>query len=101
MGSNITRQKRRAEFMRLPLSDLAAWHLMVTCAGCPGPPRYLPITVLAGRYGMQRTLGAIVPRLRCQFRTCRQYPASVKLCSSLDERDAKLVEVVLAGPGAF
>ena len=85
--------------MRLPLCDLAAWHLMVTCAGFPGPARYLPITVLARRYGMRQTLGVIVPRLRCQFRTCRQYPASVRLCCSLDERDTKLIKVVLAGPG--
>jgi hypothetical protein len=34
MGSNVTRQKRRAEFMRLPIAELAAWHLMVTCTSC-------------------------------------------------------------------
>jgi hypothetical protein len=97
MGSNITRQKRRGEFIKLSLPELAGWHLMVRCTACRDD-RYLPIDVLIERHGPQHTLGHILPRLRCQFRTCRQAPACVKLCSSL-ERDA--VCVVLVGPGAF
>ena len=100
MGSNLTRQKRRAEFMKLSLPELASWHLMVTCGGCRDP-RYLPVDVLIERYGPQYTLGNIVPRLQCRFRTCRQAPASVRLCSSLEERDPKTVMVMLVGPGAY
>jgi hypothetical protein len=97
MGHNVTRQKRRGEFMKLALPELAAWHLIIRCSGCPDD-RYLPIATLIERYGTQHTLGRIVPRLRCQFRICRQAPASVKIFSSLDE-DA--VCVTLVGPGAF
>jgi hypothetical protein len=100
MGSNVTRQKRRAEFMKLPIAELTAWHLMVTCTSCRDA-RYLPIEILAARYGTACTLADIVPRLRCRFRTCRQPPAVVKLFSSLDDRDARTVAVVLVGPGAF
>jgi hypothetical protein len=100
MGSNITRQKRRAESMKLSLPELAGWHLIVTCAGCRDP-RYVQIDTLLERHGPQHTLGHIVPRLRCQFRTCRQAPSSARLFSSLDARDPKAVEVVLIGPGAF
>jgi hypothetical protein len=97
MGSNITRQKRRGEFLKLSLPELAGWHMMVRCAGCTDD-RYLPIAALIERHGPQHTLGRILPRLRCQFRTCRQAPAVVKLHSSLEPN---AVCVVLVGPGAF
>lgn len=100
MGANISRGKRRGEFMKLSLPELAGWHLIVTCANCRDP-RYVPIDTLLERHGPQHTLGHIVPRLRCQFRTCRQTPASVKLASSLEDRDPKTIEIVLIGPGAF
>jgi hypothetical protein len=100
MGANISRRKRRSEFMKLSLPELAGWHLMVTCGACRDP-RYLPIDELIKRHGPQHTLGHIVPRLRCQFRTCRQAPAGVKLHSTLDARNPKAVDVVLVGPGAF
>ncbi len=34
MGANISRSKRRSEFMKLSLPELAGWHLIVTCANC-------------------------------------------------------------------
>ena len=100
MGANISTGKRRTEFMKLSLPELAGWHLIVTCAGCRDP-RYVPIDTLLDRLGSQHTLGQIVPRLRRQFRTCSQAPAAVRLFSSLDERDPKALEVVLIGPGHF
>jgi hypothetical protein len=97
MGHNVTRQKQRGEFMKMGLAQLAGWHFMVRCQACTDD-RYLPVDVLIARYGPQHTVGRIVPRLRCQFRTCRQAPASVKLYASLDPG---AVCVVLVGPGAF
>ena len=97
MGGNISPQKRRAAFVKLSLPELAEWHFIIRCQSCTDD-RYLPVAVLIERYGPQHTLGHILPRLRCRFRTCRRAPASVKLYSSTD-RDA--VCVVLAGPGAF
>jgi hypothetical protein len=97
MGTNTTRQKRRGEFMKMGLADLAGWHLMVRCTACTDD-RYLPIDVLLARYGPQHTLGRIVPRLRCRFPTCRREAGGVRLYASLD---TGAVCVVLVGPGAF
>ncbi len=97
MGSNITRQKRRGEFMKLPLGDVAGWHFMIRCSGCTDD-RFVPIGTLIQRYGPTPLLGNLVPRLRCRFRACRRTPATVKLHSSLDPG---AVCVVLVGPGAY
>ena len=97
MGHNISREKRRAAFIRMPLPDLAGWHLIIHCRSCP-EERVLSVAGLIERHGTAHTLAWIVPRLRCAVPTCRQAAGSVMLYSSL-ERGAQCV--VLGGPGAF
>ena len=101
MGHNTSNEKRRHALIRLPLGDLAHWHLMATCPQCRDK-RYLPIGALIDRYGPEHTLSDVLTRLRCRFRTCRQAPAALHLFSKLDgDPGPPVVHVVLKGPGAF
>ena len=71
MGHNTSTEKRRTTLMRLPLSDLAGWHLLAACPACRDE-RIIQLDGLIERYGRTQTLILLVPRLRCRFRNCRQ-----------------------------
>ncbi len=73
-------RKRRETLIRLPLTELADWHLVVTCAACRAE-RILPISALADRHGGERTLVMLLPRLRCGQPPCRRPPSLVRLRS--------------------
>jgi hypothetical protein len=70
--------KRRDTMARLPIGELAGWHLMVSCGACRDE-RIVSINRLVDRYGPAPTLVQIVPRLRCAGARCRQPPILVKL----------------------
>jgi hypothetical protein len=97
--------RRRETLIRLPISELAEWHLMVSCAACRAE-RILPVRSLAERYGGDRTLVVLLPRLRCGVASCRRPPSLVRLRSRFPAHPGPpLVEVVVmrppvAGPGA-
>ena len=97
MGHNTSHEKRRSAFQQLTLCELEECSLVILCRSCPDE-RTLPIATLIEHYGAERTLGWVVPRLRCGVRTCRQAPASVVLHPPM-ERRAQCV--VLVGPGAY
>ncbi len=83
--------------MRLPLGELAEWHLVVTCAACRAE-RILPVSDLLAAYGAQRTLVMLVPRLRCRVAACRRPPSLVRLRSRFPAHPGPpIVDVVLTG----
>jgi hypothetical protein len=89
--------KRRETLMRLPLGDLAEWHLLVTCESCRAE-RIVPLRDLITAYGPERTLVMLVPRLRCRIPACRRPPSLVRLRSRFPAHPGPpIVDVVLAG----
>jgi hypothetical protein len=89
--------KRRETLLRLPIGDLAEWHLTLTCAACRAE-RILLIRDLVARHGPDRTLVMLLPRLRCRVATCRRAPACVRLRSRFPAHPGPpIVDVVLAG----
>ncbi len=91
--------KRRDALIRLPIGEMAAWHLMVMCAACRDE-RVLLVRDLVARYGPTPTLAAIVPRLRCKAPGCRRPPVCVTLRSKFPAQPGPdVIEVVLKEPG--
>ena len=70
--------KRRDTLLRLPIGELAAWHLVVTCEGCRHD-RYLHVDTLVERFGPDAKLVTLVPRLRCKELKCRRPATRVRL----------------------
>ncbi len=70
--------KRRDTLLRLPIAELSAWHLVVTCATCR-QDRYLHIEALLDRWGPEAKLVMLVPKLRCRVPACRKPPSHVRL----------------------
>ncbi len=101
MGHNTSTDKRRTTLMRLPLSDLAGWHLIATCPACRDD-RIIPLDSLIARYGAAQTLVTLVPRLRCRLHTCRQPAATIRLRNRFPVHPGPaLINVVLKGVGAY
>jgi len=89
--------KRRETLLRLPIGELAEWHLTLTCAAC-NTERILLLRDLVASHGPHRTLVMLLPRLRCRVSTCRRPPACVRLRSRFPAHPGPpIVEVVLAG----
>jgi len=87
--------RRRETLMRLPIAELAEWHLIVACAACRAE-RLLPVRELVESQGPHRTLVMLVPRLRCRVATCRRPPASVRLRSRFPAHPGPpIVEIIL------
>lgn len=78
MPDGMHDRKRRDTLIRLPIGDLAAWHLVVSCGVCR-KDRYVEIGQLIERCGKDAKLVTLLPRLRCRERTCRQPPEKVRL----------------------
>ena len=92
-------RKKRDALMRLPIGELAAWHMMVLCAACQDE-RAVMVRDLVARYGVEPNLAAIVPRLRCKIASCRRAPAYVTLRSKFPaQAGPDVIEVVLKEPG--
>jgi hypothetical protein len=92
-------RKKRDALMRLPIGELAAWHMMVMCAACRDE-RAVMVRDLVTRYGVSPTLAGIVPRLRCKGTGCRRVPAYVTLRSKFPAQPGPdVIEVVLKEPG--
>jgi len=89
--------KRREALLRLPLAELADWHLVVACGACPGD-RYLRLDVLADRYGGDSTLAVLLPRLRCGTAGCGRPACRVRLRNRFPVHPGpKLIDVMLKG----
>jgi len=92
-------RKKREALMRLPIGELAAWHMMVICAACRDE-RAVMVRDLVARYGGTPTLAAIVPRLRCRVAGCRRPPAYVSLRSKFPAQPGPdMIELALKEPG--
>jgi hypothetical protein len=91
-------QKRRDALMRMPIGELAGWHLLARCDTCRAE-RIVSVLSLMERYGLEVTLLRIVPRLRCGARTCRQPPTQLRLRNRLPVHPGPpLVDVTLIAP---
>ncbi len=77
-GTHYSRQ--RETLLRLPIGELAAWHLVVECAACRAE-RYVMIRDLIARFGSEQRLVFLVTQLRCKAMTCRRPPSQVRLRS--------------------
>lgn len=71
-------QGRREKLLRLPIGELSSWQIVVSCSACR-IERVLLVFDLVKRFGPERTLVVLVPRLRCGQPTCRRPPSSVIL----------------------
>lgn len=100
MPDGIHQNRQRDTLLRLPLADLVGWRLVVSCGACR-VIRIVMVGELAARYGPERTLGMLVPRLRCREPTCRQRPTGVVLRTRPPSQfDGPMsVQVVLGGDG--
>ena len=78
-----THESRRKEtLIRLPIGELAAWHLMVACDHCRAE-RAVMVRDLVARFGSEQRLVFLVTRLRCKEpRRCRP-PDRVRLRASI------------------
>jgi hypothetical protein len=95
MGITIPPNKRRDALIRMPLADLAGWHLVATCGACR-QDRIVSIRSLIEHYGGEIALLALVPRFRCGVPSCRIPPARLKLRNRMPVHPGPpLVEVVL------
>ena len=95
MSINIPPNKRRDTLSRMPLSDLAGWHLLATCAACR-QDRIVSIRSLIEHYGPDAVLHRLVPRFRCAVPRCKAPPARMVLRNRLPVHPGPpLVEVVL------
>ncbi len=70
--------KKREALVRLPIGDLAGWHLVALCGTCR-KERIVSIDSLITRYGPNPTLMLITPRFRCAMKQCRQPPLTLRL----------------------
>ena len=88
-------RKKRDTLLRLPIGDLAAWHLMVSCAACRAE-RIVPVGKLIDVGGPDTTLLKLVPRLRCSAPACRRPPSRIRLRSKFPPQPGPdVIEVVL------
>ena len=95
MGVNVPPDRRRDALMRMPIGELATWHLMAACAACR-QDRIVSVRSLIERYGPGITLMPIVPRLRCGMPTCRLPPSRLRLRNRFPTHPGpSLVEVML------
>ena len=78
MPDGIHQGRQRETLIRLPLADLVGWRLVVSCVACR-VDRIVMVADLATRYGAERTLAVLVPRLRCREPTCGPPPTRVTL----------------------
>jgi hypothetical protein len=70
--------KRREALVRLPIGELAGWHLVALCGACR-KERIVSIDSLVTRYGPEPPLARITPRFRCALKQCRQPPLTLRL----------------------
>ncbi len=78
MPDGVHNQGRRDKLLRLPIGDLVTWQLLASCSACRAD-RVLMIRNLVERFGPDRTLVMLVPRLRCSVETCRRKPSHLVL----------------------
>jgi hypothetical protein len=91
--------RNRDVLLRLPIAELATWHLLVQCNACRRDG-VVKIQALLDRHGPDCTLLNLVPRLRCRMPGCRQPPACVRLRNRLPvHRGPTLVDVIVRKTG--
>jgi len=81
-GVQLYGSKRRDTLLRMPIGELAGWHLVAACGACRNE-RIVAINSLIARYGPQPTLARIIPRFRCAMQQCRQPPLTLRLRNRL------------------
>ena len=97
MPDGIHQSRQRETLIRLPLADLVGWQLLASCGACRAD-RIVMVSDLVARYGAERTLVVLVPRLRCG--TCRRPPTDVVLRNKYPAQmgGSGFVQVVLRKP---
>ena len=97
-----THESRRKEtLIRLPIGNLAAWHLMVACDHCRAESAVM-VRDLVARFGSEQRLVFLVQRLRCKEPRCRRPPDRVRLRSRFPVQPGPpIVEVWLKGQARF
>ena len=78
MPDGVHTTRRRETLLRLPIGELVTWQLVVSCGACRAD-RVVMLRALVERFGETPALVMLVPRLRCQVRTCRRPPVRVLL----------------------
>ncbi len=98
MPDGVHDRGRRETLLRLPIGELAAWHLMVACDACRAE-RAVMVRDLVARFGAEQRLVFLIPRLRCRVPACRRPPTQVRLRSKFPAAmgGPAMVEVVLKG----
>ena len=87
--------KRRERLLRLPIGELAGWHMVAVCGTCR-QERIVHISDLVLRYGPGPTLAQIAPRLRCARQQCRQPAIKLRLRNRFPVHPGPaLIDVVL------
>ena len=97
MPDGIHQNRQRETLIRLPIADLVGWQLLASCGACRAD-RILMVSDLVARYGAERTLVMLVPRLRCG--TCRRPPSDVVLRNKYPAQmgGSGFVQVILKRP---
>jgi len=80
MPDGLHDQRRRDTLIRMSIGELTAWHLMVTCDHCRVENPVM-LRDLVARFGAERRLVSLVPRLRCKAPACGRPPSLVRLRS--------------------
>ena len=97
MPDGIHQNGKRDKLIRLPIGDLAAWHLMVACDHCRAE-RAVMVRDLVSRFGAEQRLVMLVPKLRCKEPQCRRPPDRIRLRSRFPVQPGPaLVEVWVKG----
>ena len=101
MPDGVHFNRKRDTLIRLPIGELAAWHLMVACDHCRAE-RAVMVRDLVARFGPEQRLVFLVQRLRCKEPRCRRPPDRVRLRSKFPALPGPdVVEVWLKGAARF
>ena len=101
MPDGVHYSRQRETLIRLPIGELAEWHLMVACDHCRAE-RAVMVRDLVARFGSEQRLVFLVTRLRCKEPRCRRPPDRIRLRSKFPALPGpETVEVWLKGAARF
>lgn len=96
MPDGTHESRRKQTLIRLPIGELAGWHLLVSCGACRAD-RVVHVRDLVAQYGSEQRLVMLMPRLRCREAFCRRPPSHILLRSRFPASmgGPAMVEIVL------